>query len=60
MPDETALARDLMTLVVRVSGKLRGQIEVPVSADRETIEQAARAEAERAALRRGQITAQRS
>ena len=44
MPDETALARDLMTLVVQVNGKLRGQIEVPVSADRETIEQAARAE----------------
>ena len=43
-PDETALARDLMTLVVQVNGKLRGQIEVPVSADRETIEQAARAE----------------
>ncbi len=44
MPDETALARDLMTLVVQVNGKLRGQIEVSVSADRETIEQAARAE----------------
>ena len=43
-PDEAALARDLVTLVVQVNGKLRGQIEVPVNADRELIEQAARAE----------------
>ncbi|QQS55872.1 MAG: leucine--tRNA ligase [Candidatus Competibacteraceae bacterium] len=43
-PDAAALVRDLMTLVVQVNGKLRGQIEVPVNADRDLIEQAARAE----------------
>ena len=43
-PDAAALARSLATLVVQVNGKLRGQIEVPVDADRATIEQAAQAE----------------
>ena len=43
-PDETALARSLVTLVVQVNGKLRGQIEVPVDAERGAIERAAQAE----------------
>ena len=43
-PDEAALARSFVTLVVQVNGKLRGQIEVPVDAQREMIEQAAQAE----------------
>ncbi len=43
-PDDAALARSLVTLVVQVNGKLRGQIDVPVDADRAAIEQAAQAE----------------
>jgi len=43
-PDEAALARSLLTLVVQVNGKLRGQIEVPVDADRSVIEETARTE----------------
>jgi leucyl-tRNA synthetase len=43
-PDPAALARSLVTLVVQVNGKLRGQIEVPVDADRAAIEQAAQTE----------------
>ena len=43
-PDEAALTRSLATLVVQVNGKLRGQIEVPVDADRAAIEQAAQTE----------------
>ena len=43
-PDANALARALVTLVVQVNGKLRGHIEVPVDAERATIEQAAQAE----------------
>ena len=43
-PDPAALARSLVTLVVQVNGKLRGQIEVPVDADRVAIEQAAQTE----------------
>ena len=43
-PEETALARSLVSLVVQVNGKLRGQIDVPVDADRAVIEQAAQAE----------------
>ena len=43
-PDAAALARSLVTLVVQVNGKLRGQIEVPVDADRAAIEQAAQTE----------------
>ncbi len=43
-PDEAALARSFVTLVVQVNGKLRGQIEVPVDAQREMIEQVAQAE----------------
>lgn len=40
--DQTALEQDSLTLVVQVNGKLRGQIEVAVGADREAIEAAAR------------------
>jgi leucyl-tRNA synthetase len=40
-PDEAALARALVTLVVQVNGKLRGQIQVSVDAERSAIEQAA-------------------
>ena len=43
-PDGAALARSLVTLVVQVNGKLRGQIEVPVDAGRGAIEQAAQAD----------------
>ena len=43
-PEETALARSLVSLVVQVNGKLRGQIDVPVDADRAVIEQAAQDE----------------
>jgi leucyl-tRNA synthetase len=39
--DESALARDTVSLVVQVNGKLRGQVEVPQGADRVTMEQAA-------------------
>ncbi|MER2531141.1 MAG: leucine--tRNA ligase [Candidatus Competibacter sp.] len=43
-PDEGALVRSLVTLVVQVNGKLRGQIDVPVDAERGAIEQLAQAE----------------
>ena len=43
-PDQAALARSLVTLVVQVNGKLRGQIELPVDAERGAIEQAAQTE----------------
>ncbi|MGB9670758.1 MAG: leucine--tRNA ligase [Halothiobacillaceae bacterium] len=43
--DQDALVRDSITLAVQVNGKLRGQIEVPVDASREAIEQAALADA---------------
>lgn len=39
--DEKALVADELMLVVQVNGKLRGQITVAASADRETIEQTA-------------------
>ncbi len=42
--DETALVRERMELVVQVNGKLRGRIEVPVDAGRETLEEAALAD----------------
>jgi leucyl-tRNA synthetase len=44
IPDTAALTRSLVALVVQVNGKLRGQIEVPVDAKREAIEQAAQTE----------------
>ncbi len=40
-PDQVALARTLVKLVVQVNGKLRGQIQVPVDAGRSVIEQVA-------------------
>ncbi|MCK9236967.1 MAG: leucine--tRNA ligase [Thiopseudomonas sp.] len=40
--DKTALVQDSLTLVVQVNGKLRGHIEVPASASREYVEEAAR------------------
>ncbi len=44
-PDPAALVRDAVTLAVQVNGKLRGTIEVPVSASKEDTESAALAEA---------------
>ncbi|MEW5838463.1 MAG: leucine--tRNA ligase [Pseudomonadota bacterium] len=43
--DETALVRDSMQMVVQVNGKLRGQIDVAVDASKESMEQAALADA---------------
>ena len=42
--DAAALAKDALTLAVQVNGKLRGTIDVPVSASREEIERMALAE----------------
>jgi len=42
--DDEALRRDAVTYVVQVNGKVRGQIDVAVEADRAAIEAAARAE----------------
>ncbi|HVT32633.1 MAG TPA: leucine--tRNA ligase [Rhodanobacteraceae bacterium] len=42
--DTAALAKDAVTLAVQVNGKLRGTIDVPVSAPREEIERMALAE----------------
>ena len=42
--DPAALVRDAVTLAVQVNGKLRGTIEVPVSASKEECERAALAE----------------
>ncbi|HOX72356.1 MAG: leucine--tRNA ligase [Dokdonella sp.] len=39
--DSTALVRDAVTLAVQVNGKLRGTIEMPVSASKEDCERAA-------------------
>jgi leucyl-tRNA synthetase len=43
--DESKLARDTMVIGIQVSGKLRGQIEVPVDATEQTILAAAKADA---------------
>ena len=43
-PDEAALARALIKLVVQVNGNLRGQIQVPADAERNVIEQVALAD----------------
>jgi leucyl-tRNA synthetase len=40
-PDPRALEQDEITLVVQVNGKLRGEIRVPKTADKSTIEQTA-------------------
>ncbi len=45
MPDEQALMRDSVELVVQVNGKLRGRIEIPADAPREAIEKMALADA---------------
>lgn len=42
--DQDALQSDNITLVVQVNGKLRGRIQVPADADRETVEAAAQKE----------------
>jgi leucyl-tRNA synthetase len=42
--DESKLARDTMVIAVQVSGKLRGQIEMPVDASEESIMAAAKAD----------------
>jgi leucyl-tRNA synthetase len=42
--DESKLARDTMVIGIQVSGKLRGQIEVPVDATEQTILAAAKAD----------------
>jgi leucyl-tRNA synthetase len=41
VPDEAALIRDTIPLIVQVNGKLRAQIEVPVDAGKAHLEQAA-------------------
>ena len=43
-PEEAALERDRETIVVQVNGKLRARIEAPAGADRETLEELARAD----------------
>jgi leucyl-tRNA synthetase len=42
---ESALACDLLTVVVQVGGKLRGKIEIPADADEEAVKTAALADA---------------
>jgi leucyl-tRNA synthetase len=44
LPDADALERDAVTLAVQINGKLRGTIEAPVDAARETLEALALAE----------------
>ncbi len=41
---EDALARDMLTIVIQVNGKLRGKIEIPADAPQQEIERAALAE----------------
>ena len=43
--DEAALAQDTVTIALQVNGKLRGAIEAPAGAGRETLEELARADA---------------
>ncbi|WP_348719819.1 leucine--tRNA ligase [uncultured Alcanivorax sp.] len=42
--DESALVKDSIELVVQVNGKVRAKLEVPASADRDTVENLAKAE----------------
>lgn len=42
--DDSALLADSVPLVVQVNGKVRGKIEVPVDADNESVEMAARSD----------------
>jgi leucyl-tRNA synthetase len=39
--DASALERDTLTVVIQVKGKVRGQLEVPATVDRDTLEQLA-------------------
>ncbi len=39
-----ALKRDMLTIVIQINGKLRGKMEIPASADKQTVEQTALAE----------------
>jgi leucyl-tRNA synthetase len=41
LPDEAALARQTISLVVQVNGKVRGQMEIAADADKPAIEEAA-------------------
>ncbi len=42
--DESALVKDSIELVVQVNGKVRAKLEVPASADKDTVESLAKAE----------------
>ena len=42
--DEAALARDTLTLVVQVNGKVRAKIDVPAEADRDAVAEIAQSE----------------
>ena len=42
--DESALVKDTINMAVQVNGKVRGQLEVPANADKETILASAKAE----------------
>ena len=42
--DESALAQDMIEIVVQVNGKLRGRVAVPADADKDTIEELALAD----------------
>ena len=42
--DESALVKDSIELVVQVNGKVRAKLEVPASADKDTVENLAKAE----------------
>ncbi|MBN1394510.1 MAG: leucine--tRNA ligase [Pirellulales bacterium] len=51
--DETAIKEETIEVPVQICGKLRGRIEVPAGADKETMESAARAEPKIAELLAG-------
>ena len=53
--DASAMVRDAVKLAVQVNGKLRGTIDMPVDASRETVEAAALAEPNVAAFVAGQV-----
>ena len=42
--DESALVKDSIELVVQVNGKVRAKLEVPANADKDTVENLAKAE----------------
>ena len=41
MVDQTALVQDTIALVIQIKGKVRGSIQVPADADKDTLEQLA-------------------